>query len=180
MGTHPEISDGLAEWIAKQPVFFVASAPATDGHVNLSPKGLDTFRVLGPMRVAYLDLTGSGAETIAHIQQNGRITLMWCSFAEDMRILRLYGTARVVGVDEARTSGLLGHFPDLPGARCVIEVTVERVATSCGFGLPIFAAEPQERSTLIDWAERKGPDGLAAYWQEKNAVSIDGLTAFQP
>ena len=180
MGTHPEISEALAEWVSKQPVFFVASAPLADGHVNLSPKGLDTFRVLGPMHVAYLDLTGSGAETIAHVQQNGRITLMWCSFGEDMRIVRFYGTATAVGLDEARVSGLLAHFPELPGARCIIDVSVDRVASSCGFGLPIFVGEPQERSTLIDWAEKKGPDGLATYQRTKNAVSIDGLTAFQP
>ncbi len=175
MGTHPEISDALREWIDRQSVFFVATAPEEGGHVNVSPKGLDTFRVLSPKKVAYLDLTGSGAETTAHLQQNGRITLMWCSFAKDMRILRLYGTGTVKPIEEATAEGLMDPFPEFPGVRSVIEVEVSRVSTSCGYGLPVFSGEPAERPTLVDWAERKGPDGLAEYREKNNSTSIDGL-----
>ena len=170
MGTHPEISEELAAWVLHQPVFFVASAPSASGHINVSPKGLDTFRVLGPMRVAYLDLTGSGAETIAHAQENGRITLMWCSFSDEMQIVRFYGQARVVSLDEAGGNGLLDLFPALPGARCVIVIDVDRVSTSCGFGLPVFSGEPTERSVLTDWATKMGSEAMDTYRQTNNAM----------
>lgn len=170
------ITPHIADFIARQHVFFVATAPTgADGHVNLSPKGLDTFRVLGPREVAYLDLTGSGAETIAHLRENGRITLMFCAFDGKPNIVRLYGRGTAVPVDDAAPE-LLGGFPPLPGARSVVRVDVERVSTSCGYAVPLLSYAGA-RDQLVDWAERKGPDGLTAYRAEKNAESIDGLPA---
>ncbi len=175
--TFDALTDELVAWIGRQPLFFVATAPlAADGHVNVSPKGLDTFRVLDPRTVAYLDLTGSGAETIAHLNENGRVTIMFCAFTGPPRILRLFGRGQVVTPDHAEWEALAGCFPDLPGARSVIRLAVERIATSCGYGVPRMDVV-EERDKLIDWAERKGPDGLAAYRAEKNAASIDGLPA---
>jgi hypothetical protein len=171
------LDDGLTEWIGRQPVFFVATAPAAGGHVNLSPKGLDTLRILAPDRVAYLDLTGSGVETIAHLRENGRITLMLCAFAGPPRILRLYGTGRVHQVGSPGFDTLREHFPDLPGARAVIEVDITRVQTSCGYAVPHMELV-DERPTLREWAERRGPDGVAAYHAERNELSIDGLPGF--
>ncbi|MGH9048283.1 MAG: pyridoxamine 5'-phosphate oxidase family protein [Acidimicrobiia bacterium] len=167
------ISDDLAAFLEAQPVFFVATAP-TDGRVNLSPKGLDSFRVLDSTTVAYLDLTGSGVETIAHLRENGRITLMFCAFEGAPNIVRVYGRGEVLAVGEAEGDALLGEFPTIVGARSVIRVAVERVATSCGYGVPLMRYEGP-RSRLIEWAEARGPEGLAAYRSEKNALSIDGL-----
>jgi hypothetical protein len=171
------LDDGLTEWIARQPVFFVATAPAAGGHVNLSPKGLDTLRVLAPDRVAYLDLTGSGVETIAHLRDDGRITLMLCAFDGPPRILRLYGTGRVHQVGSPGFDALHDLFPDLPGARAIIEVEIGRVQTSCGYAVPRMELV-DERPTLREWAERRGPDGIAAYHAERNETSIDGLPGF--
>lgn len=172
---HDGISDDLARWIAAQHVFFVATAPlAGDGHVNLSPRGLDCFSVLGPRRVAWVDLVGSGVETIAHLQENGRIVLMWCAFDGPPKIVRLHGQGRVClpgspEYDEVTAQ----HQPHL-STRAVIAVDVERVSDSCGFGVPVmdFVAE---RDQLDRWADRKGPEGIAAYVAERNAVSLDGL-----
>jgi len=170
------LDDGLIEWIGQQHVFFVASAPSEGGHVNVSPKGHDTLRVLSPTSVAYLDLTGSGAETIAHTRDNGRITIMLCAFEGPPQILRLFGTGtpHVIGTD--RFAALAPRFPDLPGARAVVEVDLERIQTSCGYSIPLMEHRG-ERPTLVQWAERKGDDGLREYWDEKNATSIDGLPA---
>lgn len=171
------IPDHLFEWLEAQPLFFVASAPVdADGHVNVSPKGYDTFRVLGPNQVAYLDLTGSGAETIAHVRENGRLTLMFCSFDAKPNVVRLYGHGRSVLTGDAEFADLHARFPDLPGARAVIVLDVSRVSTSCGYSVPRMALV-DERSMLDEWAERKGPEGLAQYQAEKNAASIDGLPA---
>ena len=174
----PEISDDLAAWWREQPLFFVATAPLdATGHVNLSPKGLDTLRILGPRRVAYLDLTGSGAETIAHLRENGRITLMACAFSGLPRISRFYGTgtAHLLGTEEF--DALAPCFPDLAGARAVIDVAVDRVTTSCGHAVPLLDTV-DDRTRLLEWAEAKGADGLAEYRSRKNARSIDGLVAF--
>lgn len=174
--TYPEISEELRRFMEEQPIFFVASAPlAADGHLNLSPKGLDTFRVLGPRRVAYLDLTGSGNETAAHLAENGRITLMFCAFHGRPRILRLYGRGRVVAVgsEEWRELGLDGR--GLAGLRQAIVTEVERVQTSCGFGVPEMELVGP-RDNLTRWAESKGAE-LPEYRRRKNAVSIDGLPA---
>ncbi len=169
------LSPDLAQWWRAQPVFFVATAPAGDGgHVNLSPKGYDTLRVLGPQRVAYLDLTGSGVETIAHLRENGRITLMACAFTGNPRISRIYGRGIV---HEAGTSGfdaLAPDFPPLPGRRAIIEVDVERVTTSCGYAVPLMDLV-DDRDRLTAWAEKKGDDGVVAYRAAKNRESIDGL-----
>ncbi|MCK9530243.1 MAG: pyridoxamine 5'-phosphate oxidase family protein [Gammaproteobacteria bacterium] len=175
---HPEIDPEMAAWIAAQPLFFVASAPlAANGHVNCSPRGLDTFRVLGPHHVAWLDLTGSGNETAAHLAENGRITLMFCAFAGRPRILRLFGRGEVALPGSAEFATLRGHFPaDLPGVRQIIRVVVSRIQTSCGFGVPLMTFAAQ-RDDLAAWAERKGGDGLVRYRRERNARSIDGLAA---
>jgi Pyridoxamine 5'-phosphate oxidase len=176
----PALTDKLIAWIGEQPVFFVASAPSgPDGHVNLSPKGLDSLRVLDPTHVAYLDLTGSGAETIAHLRENGRITVMWCAFEGPARILRLAGQGEVVTPDDPRFAGLAGRFPAHPGARAVIVVEADRIATSCGHAVPQMRLEG-DRDQLIRWAENRGAEGLATYRAEKNATSIDGLPALDP
>lgn len=174
---HNEITDALRTFIEAQSVFFVATAPLSgDGHVNLSPKGLDTFRVLSPRRVMYLDLTGSGNETAAHVVENGRITIMMCAFAGPPRILRLYGRGRVMLPSDGEWSALRRQFGDHPGVRQIVLVDVEQVRTSCGFGVPLMD-DARPRDTLIRWAEAKGRDGLSAYRRTKNARSIDGLAA---
>jgi hypothetical protein len=174
----PALDDELMSWLAAQPVFFVATAPnGPGGHVNLSPKGHDTFRVLDPLRVAYLDLTGSGAETIAHLRENGRITVMFNAFAGPPRIVRMHGRGTV---HERRTDGyrsLQDRFDDIAGARAIIEVEIERLSTSCGYAVP-FLEFQEERPTLIQWASRKSTEELDAYRAEKNATSIDGLPVF--
>jgi hypothetical protein len=172
------ITPELQTFIDKQHLFFVATAPSGDGgHVNLSPKGLDTFAVLGPNEVAYLDLTGSGAETAAHLLDNGRITLMFCAFEGPANIVRLYGTGESIPHDSGRARPLMERFPDYPGARGVVRVDVDRVSTSCGYAVPLLSYDG-ERSRLLDWADSKGPDGLDEYRAEKNAASIDGLPAW--
>jgi len=169
------LSPELAQWWCEQPMFFVATAPSGDaGHVNLSPKGLDTFRVLGPQRVAYLDLTGSGVETIAYVRENGRITLMACAFSGNPRISRIYGEGRVHPVGTDAYEEMLPEFPRFPGPRAVIEVEIERVTTSCGYAVPLMDLV-DDRDRLIEWAEKKGDDGIAEYWLRKNRESIDGL-----
>jgi predicted pyridoxine 5'-phosphate oxidase superfamily flavin-nucleotide-binding protein len=169
------ISDEIADFIAAQHVFFVATAPTGhDGRVNVSPKGLDTFAVLDPNTVAYLDLTGSGVETIAHLRDNGRITIMLCAFDGKPLIVRLYGRGEVLPIGGADADDLLSRFGSYPGARSVVRVRVDRVSTSCGYGVPLLEYEG-ERDQLTKWAERRGPDGLDEYRDEKNAASIDGL-----
>jgi hypothetical protein len=168
----------LTEWIGAQHVFFVATAPSDGGHVNLSPKGHDSLRVLDPTTVAYLDLTGSGAETIAHTRQNGRITLMFCAFEGPPLILRLFGVGEAHPVGSARFDELAAHFPAIPGARSIISVAIDRVQTSCGYSIP-FMDYRDDRPTLRQWAERKGDDGLREYWADKNVESIDGLPALE-
>lgn len=173
--THPAVTADLRAFIEAQPLFFVATAPlAAAGHVNLSPKGLDCLRLLTPERVAYLDLTGSGNETSAHLLENGRITFMFCAFAGPPRIVRLYGRGRVVLPAAAEWADLRPLFPDHPGARQIIVADISRVQTSCGFAVPLMEYAGQ-RDTLIRWAEAKGADGVATYQQEKNRRSIDDL-----
>ena len=172
----PRISATLRRFLEAQPVFFVATAAPT-GSVNVSPKGLDTFRVLDDHTVAYLDLTGSGIETVAHLQADGRITVMFCAFSGKPRIVRLYGQGRVVRAGDepaGEAADLVARFPALPGARSVVVIDVDRVTSSCGFGVPRFESE-QSRDELVDWAESQGPEGLASYRERRNAASIDGL-----
>ncbi len=172
---YDQITDKLQDFIAAQQIFFVATAPLSPtGHVNLSPKGLDSFRVLSPHQVAYLDLTGSGNETSAHLQENGRITLMFCAFAGAPLILRLYGQGRVVLPDDAEWLVLSGLFPAIPGARQIVVAEIDRVQTSCGTGVPLYEHQG-DRDEIINWAQKKGEAGLQDYWDLKNRVSIDGL-----
>jgi hypothetical protein len=176
MGTaHPNISSDVKAFIEAQPMFFVATAPlSADGHVNLSPKGLDTFRVLSPERVAYLDLTGSGNETASHLLENGRVTFMFCAFEGPPKILRLYGTGRPVLPSDIEWSDLAALFPVLRGARQIIVANITRVQTSCGFAVPKMQFQGQ-RDTLLKWAEKKSDEELAEYQRRKNSRSIDGL-----
>jgi hypothetical protein len=172
---HPSITPPVADWIRRQQMFFVATAPLDgSGHVNVSPKGLDTLRILDELTVAYLDLTGSGAETVAHVRENGRITLMWCAFDGPPRIVRVHGRGEALAVDDPLVAGL---FPEIPGSRAVVLVRAERISDSCGYAVPTYEYVG-DRSKLIEWAEHRGPDGLVAYRAEKNATSIDGLPAF--
>jgi hypothetical protein len=170
------LDDKLIDWIGRQHVFFVATAPSSGGHVNLSPKGHDTLRVLDPTTVAYLDLTGSGAETIAHTRENGRMTIMLCSFEGPPQILRLYGTGQPHPIASPRFEELRPRFPDLPGMRAITTLAIDRIHTSCGYSIPLMDYR-DDRPTLHQWAERKGEDGLREYWAEKNVESIDGLPA---
>lgn len=167
----------LIAWIARQPVYFVATAPlAAEGHVNLSPKGLNTLVVLDAHTVAYLDLTGSGAETIAHLRENGRIVLMLCAFEGPPRILRLHGVGRCVVPGEPRFEELMPRFAPQPGVRAIIEVQLTRISTSCGMGVPTMTYIGPRRQ-LPEWCAAKGPAGLAEYRQAKNRHSIDGMPA---
>jgi hypothetical protein len=177
--TFEELNDQAVDWIGRQHVFFVATAPSEGGRVNLSPKGLDTLRVLDPRTVAYLDLTGSGAETVAHVRENGRITLMLCAFEGPPLIMRVWGRGEVVTLDDPGFDEARAPFPDLPGARAVITVHVAGVQTSCGYAVPLMDFV-EERHRLEEWAGNRGADGLDRYRAEKNATSIDGLPAFGP
>ena len=169
------ISEGQEKFIRAQKMFFVASAPVDGaGHVNVSPKGLDTFRILGPSKVAYVDLTGSGVETIAHLRENGRIVVMFCSFQGPPNILRLHGRGRVVEPSSDEFGELAALFPTYTSTRSIIVVEVSLVSDSCGYGVPLMQYEG-ERSQMHDWARKKGPEGLVTYRKEKNRVSVDGL-----
>ncbi|WP_084104005.1 pyridoxamine 5'-phosphate oxidase family protein [Demequina sp. NBRC 110056] len=180
MSTEHDSLDGfIAEFIARQPMFFVATA-AADGRVNVSPKGGEgTLVVLDDRRVAYLDLTGSGAETIAHVRQLDRITLMWCAFEGPPMIARVHGTATVVTRDQPVWAEMAALFPDKPGARAIVVVTAERISDSCGMSVPLMTYE-RDRDELDRWARGKGDEGLREYRERKNAVSLDGLPALAP
>ncbi|MEA5515392.1 pyridoxamine 5'-phosphate oxidase family protein [Nodularia sp. UHCC 0506] len=170
------ITEELQEFIAHQHIFFVGSAPLTaTGHVNLSPKGLECFRILSAHRVAYLDLTGSGNETSAHLQENGRITFMFCAFEEPPRILRLYGQGYTVLPDSPDWNDFDSLLPQIPGTRQIIVADIERVQTSCGMGVPLYEYQGQ-RQSLVNWASKKGKQGIQEYQQQKNIISIDGLS----
>ena len=173
------ISDELAAWIAAQHVYFVSTAPVgPDGHVNVSPKGFDgSFAVLGRHEVAYLDRVGSGAETLAHLRENGRITIMFCAFDGKPNIVRLYGRGEVLLPGQPGFDLLAERFGELPrGTRSIVRVAVARVSDSCGFGVPLLEYV-DERETMATWTSKKSDADLAAYVAEKNARSIDGLPA---
>jgi hypothetical protein len=176
--TYPALTAQLKQWINQQPMYFLASAPLqADGHVNLSPRGLDSLRVTGDDEVAILDLTGSGNETAAHLHENGRLTIMFCAFSGDPKILRLYGQGRVILPSDKDWGNYRNLFaPDLPGVRQVFHVHLDRIQTSCGFGVPLMELVDQ-RDMLLQWAHKKGPAGIAQYQRDKNAHSIDGLPA---
>lgn len=173
---HPNIIPRLQRWIEQQPMFFVGTAPTAGGRVNVSPKGYDTFSIIDENTVAYLDLTGSGAETIAHLRDNGRITIMFCAFEGPPNIVRLQGHGEAVLPGDDRFAELVARFPGFPGVRSVIVIGVERVADSCGYGVPSMQVVEQ-RDTLTRWAQRKTSDELIDYRRDKNASSIDGLPA---
>lgn len=184
MKLHDGISGRLLEFVQAQPMFFVATAPSgDDGHVNVSPKGMTgTFVVLGEHRVAYLDFHGSGAETIAHLGENGRITIMFCSFQGPPNVVRLHGRGRAVPVTDPEFAELVELFPDSPdrhGARSVIDVDVHRVSDSCGYSVPLMAYEG-DRDLLLRWSEKRSEEDLADYRQRKNGHSIDGRPVFAP
>ena len=173
------ISEAHEKFILAQNMFFVASAPLdASGHINVSPKGLNSFRILGPTTVAYLDLTGSGVETIAHLRENGRIVLMFCAFQGPPNILRLHGRGRVVEPSSSEFDALAALFPTYLSTRSIIVVEVSRVSDSCGYGVPLMKYDG-ERSQYHDWARKKGPEGLVAYRKEKNHLSIDGLAGVE-
>jgi pyridoxamine 5'-phosphate oxidase-like protein len=178
---HDGIQGEIRKFIEAQHVFFVATAPLSgEGHVNLSPKGLaDAFRVLDERTVAYLDYTGSGAETIAHLRENGRIVIMVCAFEGPPRIARLHGRGEVLEPASAEFKRLRGLFAETRPVRSIIRIAVDRVSDSCGYGVPLYRYERQ-RSQLLDWCDHKGEDGLLEYQKKKNAVSIDGLPALEP
>src|ERR1700749_3927556 len=170
---YEEISDRLAKFIADQHMFFVATA-AHEGRVNISPKGLDALRVLGPNRVLWLNGTGSGNETAAHLLDVNRMTLMFCSFERQPLILRLYGTATEIQPDQPEWDEFIGLFPTMLGARQIFDMSVDLVQTSCGYGVP-FMEYADDRTLMASWAAKKGPDGIEAYERNKNGTSIDGF-----
>lgn len=175
---YEQITPKLAAWIAQQRMFFVATAPlASDGCINCSPKGLDSFRILGPHTAAYLDLTGSGIETVAHLRENGRIVLMFCAFEGPPKIVRLHGRGTVLLPTDPTFNDVRSQFTDLAGARSLIHVDVTRISDSCGYGVPLLEFV-ENRDQLPKWVAAKGEAGLDAYRQTKNATSIDGLPGF--
>lgn len=169
----------LVSFIESQKLFFVATAPLdADGLVNLSPKGLDTFRILGPREVAYLDLTGSGIETVAHSRENGRIVFMFCAFEGPPKIVRLHGTSEVFFLGSAQYDLLSPLFPACPGGRAIVRVRLARISDSCGYAVPQYRFTGQ-RDTLVRWSESKGQDGLTEYRRAKNRRSLDGLPGIE-
>lgn len=181
--TYEGIDGRLAEWLTGQPIFFVSTAPLDgDGFINCSPKGnRDELVIVDKRTVAYLDQTGSGIETVAHLQENGRIVLMFCAFAGPPRIVRLHGRARPVPVGAPEFGELATRFPGGAGVgvRSVILVDVVRIADSCGYGVPLMSFE-HHRSTMDEWSSRKGPQGIRDYWSQENSVSLDGLSGLPP
>jgi len=174
-----EITPEIREWIEKQKMFFVSTAPlSSSGHVNCSPKGLDSFRVLSPTRVAYQDLTGSGVETIAHLRENRRITIMFCAFDGPPKIYRLYGKGEVVLPGDEKFHLIHQHFPHRIGIRSYIVADITRITDSCGYGVPHYDFQ-SDRNQMIKWADHKGEAGVVDYQNEKNLQSIDGLTGLK-
>jgi len=174
-----KIDDKSANWIEQQRMFFVATAPISgEGLVNLSPKGLDSFRILDAHTVAYLDLTGSGIETIAHVKENARITIMFCAFEGPPKILRIHGHGEVIEKSNPRFNSLISKFIKFKSARAIIVIKIKRVANSCGYGIPVYHYQ-QQRDTLIKWAENKGERGIRAYQIEHNEQSLDKLKGLE-
>lgn len=169
---YTEIPQKLQQFIKDQKIFFVATATA-DSRINLSPKGMDSLRILDPNRIAWLNVTGSGNETAAHVQENPRMTLMFTAFQETPMILRLYGTARAIHTDDTEWQQLFPLFPPLPGARQIFDLKVDLVQTSCGMAVPLYTYVG-EREQLNAWATKKGEVGVQRYWEETNHVSLDG------
>jgi hypothetical protein len=176
---HEDIDADLRAFIEAQHVFFVATAPlAATGHVNISPKGLDTLRILDPRTLVYLDYVGSGVETIAHVRENRRVVIMLCAFQGPPNVVRLHGRGEVLEPQDPRYAELRELFAAEPPARAIILVSIERISDSCGFGVPLYGYEG-ERSQLSNWSTRKGDRGLIEYQETKNSTSIDGLPALR-
>lgn len=173
--TYPTIDSRIREWVSQQKIFFVATAPLDgDGWINCSPKGMDSFRIIDEKTVAYLDLTGSGIETSAHLKENGRIVIMMCAFEGAPNIVRFHGKGVTHWKDSEGYKKLIEGFEEIPGARSIIEIKVERISDSCGYAVPLMKYEG-DRDTLVRWSEKKGPEGIRAYQQAKNSQSIQGL-----
>ncbi|WP_183911454.1 pyridoxamine 5'-phosphate oxidase family protein [Simiduia aestuariiviva] len=170
---YDHISEKNRAFIESQHLFFVGTATDTS-RVNISPKGMDSLRVLGPNRVIWLNVTGSGNETAAHVQSHPRMTLMFAAFEGKPNILRLYGQARAIHHTDADWAALIGHFPDMAGARQIFDLSVDLVQNSCGMAVPLYDYMG-DRSLLKDWAERKGKQGIQDYWADKNQTSLDGI-----
>ena len=172
---YTELTPALIEFISAQKMFFVGTAPlSADGHVNISPKGMDSFRVINPRSVAYLDLTGSGVETISHLKENARLVIMFCAFEGKPLIVRLHGTGEALERGHPDFAGLLSQFPDLPGIRSIIRLSVERIADSCGWIVPLYN-HAGTRDFYENYARNKGPEGLRESQLASNMNSIDGL-----
>ena len=167
------LNEDLSTFVQEQAIFFVGTA-AAEGRVNVSPKGLDTLRVLNPNQVAWINLTGSGNETAAHLLQNSRMTLMFCSFSKRPLILRIYGQAKALHERDEAFGQYVDLFPPMKGTRQIMLLDIESVQTSCGYAVP-FMEFKEERSVLTAWVENKGKEGLDAYREEKNQKSIDGF-----
>lgn len=170
---YPELSEKHVEFISRQKMFFVGTA-AADGRVNISPKGMDSLRIINNKRVVWLNVTGSGNETAAHVQLDPRMTIMFCAFEGAPLILRLYGTAKVIHKTSPEWDAVQALLPSLPGARQIFDLDVDLVQTSCGMAVPYFGYEG-DRELLSDWAVKKGDEGIKAYWAQKNQFSIDGV-----
>ncbi|MEO9897510.1 MAG: pyridoxamine 5'-phosphate oxidase family protein [Paracoccaceae bacterium] len=174
----PSLSDDFQNFIAAQPMFFVATA-AADGRVNMSPKGMDSLRVLGPNRIIWRNLTGSGNETAGHLRQVDRMTLMWCGFEKRPLILRAYGTADTLHIDHPDFAKYNELFPDDIGARQIYDVTIDLIQSSCGYAVP-FMEHQGERPTLTQWTKDKGTAGIHDYWTTKNQTTLDGAPTYTP
>ena len=167
-----QIEQSHRQFIEAQHMFFVGTA-APEGRVNMAPKGQDSLRVMSPNRIVWLNLTGSENETAAHLRECSRITLMWCSFVKTPLILRAYGNASVVHPRDSAWVDFSSLFPESPGARQIIDVAIDFILTSCGFGVPLYEFVSQ-RETLVKWAERQGAEGVRQFWADRNSMSIDG------
>ncbi|OAD46487.1 pyridoxamine 5'-phosphate oxidase family protein [Polaribacter atrinae] len=170
---YTKLTSRLQKFIEAQKIFFVATAPIS-GRINLSPKGMDSFRVVNENRVLWLNVTGSGNETAAHLLENDRITMMFCAFEGAPNILRLYGKGKEIKEGDASWNELITLFPETPGTRQIFDITIDSAQTSCGMSIP-FMEYKGERNQLNDWATAQGKEGIAQYWQDKNQTSIDGL-----
>jgi len=168
----PSLEERHIRFIGEQHLFFVGTA-GSEGYVNVSPKGMDTFRVISPSEVVWLNLTGSGNESAAHVSENGRMTVMFCSFGKQPLIMRLYGRAEVVHPRDGGWAELLALFPEQPGARQIFRLPLDLVLTSCGYAVPRYELR-DPRPTLHKWAQNKGAEGIEQYWREKNLVTLDG------
>ncbi|MDO6738093.1 pyridoxamine 5'-phosphate oxidase family protein [Wenyingzhuangia sp. 2_MG-2023] len=167
------LNNELITFIKQQPIFFVGTAAST-GNVNVSPKGMDSFRVINNNKIVWLNLTGSGNETAAHLLKHNRMTIMFCAFEGKPLILRLYGTAKIHHQRDAEYHQFIDLFPETPGSRQIIEMEVDLVQTSCGYAVP-FMDYKEDRTVLKDWAQKQGTEKIETYWKEKNTKSIDGF-----